>query len=829
METNQIAIGQVIQDSDLQNMMPKIGDVIPDNQFESLSFENKKPQTDTYAELGLPVGDPKFLYQHGTPVLEGLGLAGGAIVGSTMGPYGAVAGAALGYGMAKQVEQLAGEFLGDRESLKTSDRFKQAANDLKLGAMFEMGGQIANKAIFEPVIKGGKWVFDVGKSYITGEAGPAATKQASKVWQANTSAGPIYAKNKQEAETIENMIPGLKFTEGQKTYDPKRIKFERVAFRKQGTAGDASVETQAANDVALKSYYQKEFGGDEGVDDFIKTLNNRYSDMQNKVEILKKTGVKLEGELEGGDVQKIHNELIDTIKANKKIAHDKAEDLYKLLPEGIELETKDMMSEFESIAQKTSEVENPKNIPEVWGRIKSKYKQDVPPELQSLIDGFKKEGKPIPKQLLELEAEYSAITELPFKEVKGIRTEILNELRTETSRQTGQNPAKIRRLTQMLNATEETLDQLATSGDENISELYSAASSKWREYKEVYESGTIGELLQKGPKGESIKLTPEQSLSKIFNSKDLRAADQLNKSIGKDQAKTLVRQYSDYDLLLKTKNPITGEVDSKKLSNWLQSNSKILDKYRLQDTYRNLDLVKRAIIQSEKNVAVFEKSQAMKMLGADPGKAIKAAFSGKGGRESAETAKQLMKIADGNPAAQAGIKRAFTDNILSEIEVTAKEITGSPVTSVAKFNNVYKKYEPALKEFYKGEPKKIKALQNMKKAYEIMIRNKTSPIGGGSDTFENTITALYQAAGHAPVGGPMKIRALRSVVRILASFKQSQVEEVLARAIFDPDVAITLEMMASGIKPEIAQKRFSGHIATLIGLSGKQLKDEFSK
>ena len=62
--------------------------------------------------------------------------------------------------------------------------------------------------------------------------------------------------------------------------------------------------------------------------------------MQNKVEILKKTGVKLEGELEGGDVQKIHNELIDTIKANKKIAHDKAEDLYKLLPEGIELGNK---------------------------------------------------------------------------------------------------------------------------------------------------------------------------------------------------------------------------------------------------------------------------------------------------------------------------------------------------------------------------------------------------------------------------------------------------------------------------------------------------------
>lgn len=790
--------------------------------IQKYSPEEYKP--DTYEELGLPVGDPIMAYKAGAPVLEGLGLGAGAVVGSVTGPYGAVAGAALGYSIAKQLNQLAGEFLGERKILKDSDRFKQMAGDLQTGVMLEMGGQIVNKAIFEPVVRGGKWMFNVGRSYITGEAGPAASKQAAKVWQANTSAGPIYAKNKQEAETLEQMIPGLRFTEGQKTFDPRKIKFERVAFRKQGTAGVASVEQQAANDVALKSYYQKEFGGDENIDDFIKILNSRYSEMQGKVDSLKKMGINIEERLKGGDVQSIHKELVDTLKSSKKIAHEKAENLYKLLPKDVSVETKELMTRFDDIAQKTSSVENPENIPSVLRRIKDKYKDEVPKDLKKLIDGFRNEGKEVPRQLLELEAEYGVAKELPFNEVRGIRTEILNERRIELGK-SDKNPAKLKRLNDMLDATEEALDGLSAHGDDDVASLYRSASAKWKEYKETFEQGVIGDLLQRGPKGEITKLTPEQSLSRVFNTKNLQAADQLNKAIGKENATILMRQYADYDLISKI-NPNTQEIDLKTLNRWLHSNSKLLNKYGLGDRYKNLQMVKSAVDRVQKNIVVFEKSQASKMLGADIDKAVKVAFSGKGGRESAETAKQLLKMTDGNPAAQAGIKRAFTDNILDEIQVTAKEITGTPTTSVAKFNNVYKKYEPALKEFYKGEPKKIQALKNMKRAYEIMIRNKTSPIGGGSDTFENTITALYQAVGHAPVGGPMKIRALRSAMRILTSFKQSQVEEVLAKAIFDPDVAMTLEMMARGINPKTTEKRFASHIIALTGLAGKQLKGE---
>ena len=65
------------------------------------------------------------------------------------------------------------------------------------------------------------------------------------------------------------------------------------------------------------------------------------------------------------------------------------------------------------------------------------------------------------------------------------------------------------------------------------------------------------------------------------------------------------------------------------------------------------------------------------------------------------------------------------------------------------------------------------------------------------------------------MGGPLKIRALRSVVKVVAGYQQKQIENVLARAIFDPEVADTMQLLASGVKTEVVMKRFANHITAL--------------
>jgi hypothetical protein len=86
-------------------------------------------------------------YEAGKPVVEALGLAGGAIAGTPAGPAGQVAGAALGYAGAKNLLEVAEEQLGIKLPQSAIDQLKDIPQELAEGAVMEMGGQIAGKAI----------------------------------------------------------------------------------------------------------------------------------------------------------------------------------------------------------------------------------------------------------------------------------------------------------------------------------------------------------------------------------------------------------------------------------------------------------------------------------------------------------------------------------------------------------------------------------------------------------------------------------------------------------------------------------------------------------
>ena len=590
--------------------------------------------------------------------------------------------------------------------------------------------------------------------------------------------------------------------------------FEKKAFSKGSGAGVKSVERQATNDAALKAYYQKNFGGNEGVDDFLTELNTKHAQMGDKASKLRAAAGIEEGKLAGGNIQTMQDDLVTKIKANKKVARKQVEDIYDLLPNDLEVNSQRMLQRFDDIGQPTSTVEHPDNFPDVLKRIQSQYQTKLPQEVEDLVTSFTAKGKPLPDGLKKLIEQYAPSTTIPLKQLRGIRTEILNELDRAGTSLTGRNPAKIKRLVEMLKATEGTKADLAKAGalEKDVVDVYEQASAAWTNYKNTFEIDDVAAVLQRG-KGGKLKLSAEQTAQRVFNSKNVGAADQFNAALGEKRATGLVKEYADYDVLQNAIDPVTKEINPNKLATWLNKHKNVLKKYNLQDSYKGLLTAKESVRLAQEGLVAFEKSQAAKMLGVDPDKAVRVAFAGKGGKASAQTARELLKMAEGNPAAQAGIKRAFIDDITEQFNTTAKNIEGTPIISVAKFNKIYGKYEPALKEFFKGEQTKLNALRNMKKAYEIMIRNKVAPVGGGADTFENLASALGRTVGHAPIGGPMKIRALRSVARIATSFTNSQVEAVLSRAIFDPDMALTLNLIASGLTPEIAVKRWAGHVA----------------
>lgn len=76
------------------------------------------------------------------PTLEALGAAGGAVLGTPMGPLGTVGGAGLGYGIAKQGMTAADVAMGMQPAPQGSEIITQPLKNILEGATMETGGRV---------------------------------------------------------------------------------------------------------------------------------------------------------------------------------------------------------------------------------------------------------------------------------------------------------------------------------------------------------------------------------------------------------------------------------------------------------------------------------------------------------------------------------------------------------------------------------------------------------------------------------------------------------------------------------------------------------------
>jgi len=89
------------------------------------------------------------------PTIEALGAAGGGALGLAGGPIGAAAGAGLGYGISKELLNMADVGLGLKAPRTPTQTIVDPAQNVAEGAFFE--------GVAGPVVKGASKVFDIGK------------------------------------------------------------------------------------------------------------------------------------------------------------------------------------------------------------------------------------------------------------------------------------------------------------------------------------------------------------------------------------------------------------------------------------------------------------------------------------------------------------------------------------------------------------------------------------------------------------------------------------------------------------------------------------------
>jgi hypothetical protein len=85
--------------------------------------------------------------QLGGPTVEMLGGVGGGVLGAPGGPVGVVGGSALGYATAKELLNKADVALGLAPQETGMQAMKRSAGNIAEGAIYEVGGQVAGKAL----------------------------------------------------------------------------------------------------------------------------------------------------------------------------------------------------------------------------------------------------------------------------------------------------------------------------------------------------------------------------------------------------------------------------------------------------------------------------------------------------------------------------------------------------------------------------------------------------------------------------------------------------------------------------------------------------------
>jgi hypothetical protein len=741
------------------------------------------------------------------PLAEAGALVGGGIVGAPVGgPIGAVTGAGLAFGGVKQLFNFIETSLGLREAKGYVGELAEAGEEVLTGAAYEAGGQAIRPAISllarqRPAAMEAARELKPPKFGIALREKTAKTEAARRVEVETLGTEitqPQIQRNIAAAKELEGRIPGLKFTQGQLTNDASAIALERSLARHGGQDLSQSQRTEANR--ILRTYYANKAVGTGRVEDFTKQVTSTRQELEASTKQAEQA-VSAEVNRLGRhlDEQTIGREITGRLSAGKKAAREQATKLYNKIPD-IKVPTDDLLDDLIKIENEYDKVmESPANFP------------------SRLVKGLRK----------KLRGPFGAPNAIRFQELRKLRSQLLSEIRTAQGSATP-NEQYIRRLQMILKGPDEkilggvegTINSLEGEAGK-AGDLYRKASSFYREYAGKYKQGTVADVLQRGRRGEDTKIAMANIAREFYT---LDSIDDFTRAIGNDAiAKTAMKDYVSFDLLNAAKDPATGNLVTRKSMQWLSKNSGKLKKLGIYDEYKNVVSMQRNADLVNKNLDIFNKSVAGRVLEGDTDDIIRNAF--RGSRNYAQTAQQLMNQTKGNPAAQAGLKKAFSEYLLKESETTGLEFfqIGRAETpaeieftkSIAKFTKQVRKMAPAMRVMYKDEPEKLRAIHNTWKAYQTISRTAKSAMIGGSDTAENLAFKTFRdvVVGGAKPGFWYPYKAIRDTLNKLSN---KHVEVYLRRAMFDPEYAANLMAMAKARRPTPEQSKNFNRLMTLI-------------
>jgi len=415
--------------------------------------------------------------------------------------------------------------------------------------------------------------------------------------------------------------------------------------------------------------------------------------------------------------------------------------------------------------------------------------------------------------------------EIPFEKLWNDWRPQIGEAIRDAERGANPNFKLSRRFKMLRKGIDESMDQLERSGNESIVDAYNSAKSAFIKYHDTFRKGTVNEVLRPGNLIAGNRIPFSDIPGRFFKQKGMDAADDLIRAVGKDKSGKLIEDYAAQDLLTGRLTP-EGTLKTEASRQWLLKNKSVLQKYGLFDKFKDVVASGHIADVSVKNIKAFNKTTASKILNSDVEKVIKNVFSSS--KTSRKVAKDLLNTPGikGNKAAIEGIKDSFKDFLFESMKGKYVDPLGVPIKDIGKAKQIVMDYMPAIKVLYKNEPKKIKALTDYHKLLSAVEQTIAESAKGPVKSLVESITQL----GFIQIGAGWKYSASRNIAKriydVTGRGPKNDIEILMRRAIYDPELAQTIMSMAEGCTAEISKKMVNHQLLKYGVYTQDKLRDQ---
>jgi hypothetical protein len=718
-------------------------------------------------------------------------VAGGTTVG-----VGTVAGAAGGFAIASGIADRIDEFLGLVEPAGLVESTVKAGKDIRTGATYEMGGQVA-----APLIAvGGRGFWGAAKKTGLGRL----FKKIKTLFPSLSNEGMVLKAK----EMLGKIRAGASAETTAKTAALKKrldIKTDFSFAQKTGlTKAAAHEQSMAAKDAELMQFLKSQdeqilkeassgveakFVGKGTIRDVTSAVEKETAALTARTKKAQEAVAKDVAELGAGkDIQIAGMSLDKALATAQRSESARMKELYDKIPRGVEL--------------------TPRIIKKTIKQLKADFKK---------IGGG---SKSYPKDMIRLANRYLKKNKgefLTFDQLRDLRG-LVGESMRDAYAGAKPNMKLGRRLKVLKDGIDKSLDEMLKLGgrDAKAATLYREASREYVGYVKTFKEGQVGKVLETGARGRAVPYS--EVPQRFFASGKMDAADDLIRVFGRKEAASKIDDFAGLQLVAKAEQD--GVLNMAKASAWLKSNYSVLKKYGLAGKYTDIIKKQRVSDDALAKLDDYGKTVASRIIGMDVDAIIPNIFSGVGRKASQRMAQELLNLPGikNNPAAKTGLQKAFKDFYLGKID--AKRIKDA--------GTLLKDLRPGLKVLYKDKPKQLQALYDYHELLGVLSRNKNVTYAGGSTTTEKltasgTLGGIFRNLGQlwaVKIGKGWFVSSFVNLGKAMFSapgkYSQQQVERLLVEAIVDPKAAQTIMMATKrGASQKVIHERMRSHLVTL--------------